>query len=202
VQYISSQHFDMTYIQTILGPIPPTSPAPCPSLRDIQDYLRAAQITESTLYRAAFRQHDTLTFAEIWKKQFSFSIINTIDKIFICSTWWFMSTSAFYLLTNGLIIIIGTCMSKPTIMSHLIEHGDTSSNLSDFIGDVPWVWILAGTPRNSSLLFRPFKVRPLRCVKTSVYIPEEQRPRDLLNTLTYFPFNLLKPSGNFTYHQV
>ena len=42
VQCISSQHFDMTYIQMKLAPISPTSKAPCPSLCYIQGDLSAS----------------------------------------------------------------------------------------------------------------------------------------------------------------
>ena len=44
VQCISFQHFDVTHLQLKLVPIPPTSPAPCPSPRDIQDHPSASQI--------------------------------------------------------------------------------------------------------------------------------------------------------------
>jgi hypothetical protein len=100
------------------------------------------------------------------------------EKTFISCTWKCVSIWALYLFTNGLLIIIFACISKPTIMSHRTQQ--TDANISDFI---------AGVPRlNLGQHTKKFKMRPLHCLKTSDQIRQERRSPDLLNILGTFHF--------------
>jgi len=134
VQCISFQHFGVTHIQLKLVPIPPTSPAPCPSPRDIQDHPSASQIINSHFIGQHFvnRVHSYLRKN---KKNLIFNHKHNRKKKFINCTWKCVSIWALYLLTNGILIIIFACISKPTIMLHHTEL--TDANISDFIVGVP-----------------------------------------------------------------
>jgi hypothetical protein len=184
VQCISSQHSDVTHIQLKLAPIPPTSPAPCPSPRDIQDYPSASQVINLHFIEQHFVNSVHPYLRERGWGEGTILIFNhkhnrkkkhllTVPES-VCVFRPFTSLQTNYSLWFSHVLWnLQSCHIAPSKL--------TLVSLT-LLGMCP-VWTLASTPRNSSWTFRLFKMRPLHCLKSSDHIRQERRPPDLLNTL-------------------